>query len=70
MDAKTMFETVKKHNPSVLGHEQFRKFAVLLPIIEKNNELHVVFEVRSHQLKGQTLGTIIGVIKEEYEGLN
>ncbi|WLR48613.1 CoA pyrophosphatase [Halobacillus litoralis] len=53
MDAKTIFETVKKHDPSVLGHEQFRKFAVLLPIIKKNNELHVVFEVRSHQLRRQ-----------------
>lgn len=53
MNAKTIFNTVKKHEPSVLGHEQFRKFAVLLPLIEKNDELHVVFEVRSHQMRRQ-----------------
>ncbi|SFK08664.1 NUDIX domain-containing protein [Halobacillus dabanensis] len=53
MNAKTILDKVKKHEPSVLGHEQFRKFAVLLPLIEKNGELHVVFEVRSHQLRRQ-----------------
>ncbi|MGP4059502.1 NUDIX hydrolase [Halobacillus litoralis] len=53
MDAKTIFNKVKKHEPSVLGHEQFRKFAVLLPLIQKDGEPHVLFEVRSHQMRRQ-----------------
>ncbi|WP_226582019.1 NUDIX hydrolase [Halobacillus litoralis] len=53
MDPKTIFDQVKNHEPSVLGHEQFRKFSVLLPLIKKDGEVHVLFEVRSHQLRRQ-----------------
>ncbi|MBN8209190.1 CoA pyrophosphatase [Bacillus sp. NTK071] len=40
-------------NAEVLGNERFFKFAVLLPLIEKNDELHVLFEVRAHTLRRQ-----------------
>ncbi|MFX3623501.1 MAG: CoA pyrophosphatase [Ectobacillus sp.] len=39
--------------PTILGSENFSRFAVLLPLIEKDNELHVLFEVRSLQLRRQ-----------------
>ncbi|WP_347552188.1 CoA pyrophosphatase [Pseudalkalibacillus hwajinpoensis] len=37
----------------VLGNERFFKFAVLLPLLEKDGELHVLFEVRAHTLRRQ-----------------
>jgi peroxisomal coenzyme A diphosphatase NUDT7 len=39
--------------PSILGHEQFLKFAVLLPLVEINNEVHILFEVRALNLRRQ-----------------
>lgn len=39
--------------PSILGHEQFMKFAVLLPLVEIDNEVHILFEVRSLSLRRQ-----------------
>ena len=40
-------------NAGVLGNERFFKFAVFLPLIEQNGELHVLFEVRAHTLRRQ-----------------
>ncbi|MEN1966748.1 CoA pyrophosphatase [Lentibacillus sp. N15] len=39
--------------PAILGYEDFRKHAILLPLIEKNNETHILFEVRSMKLRSQ-----------------
>ncbi|MBS8264214.1 CoA pyrophosphatase [Mesobacillus boroniphilus] len=39
--------------PSILGHEQFIKFAVLLPLVEVNDEVHILFEVRSLTMRRQ-----------------
>jgi peroxisomal coenzyme A diphosphatase NUDT7 len=41
------------HTPEILGHKHFSKYAVLVPLIKKNNDIHVLFEVRSLQLKRQ-----------------
>jgi peroxisomal coenzyme A diphosphatase NUDT7 len=45
----------KLHNrtPSILGSAHFSKYAVLVPLIEKNNEIHVLFEVRALDLRRQ-----------------
>ncbi|WP_017728583.1 NUDIX hydrolase [Halalkalibacterium ligniniphilum] len=51
------FEDIKQrlesHTPNVLGQSQARHSAVLLPLIEKNGEPHLLFEVRSKNLKRQ-----------------
>ena len=39
--------------PSILGHEEFLKFSVLLPLVEVEDEVHVLFEVRSLTLRRQ-----------------
>ncbi|WP_456277174.1 NUDIX hydrolase [Bacillus sp. AK128] len=44
---------IKGHSPDVLGNKKLSKFAVLLPLVEHNNEIHVLFEVRSHKLRRQ-----------------
>lgn len=41
------------HNPSVLGSDRLSKYAVMLPLIQKDNGIHVLFEVRSLKLRRQ-----------------
>ncbi|ALX49598.1 NUDIX hydrolase [Lentibacillus amyloliquefaciens] len=53
MDLQSIMTKIKYHTPSVLGHEQFMKSAVLLPLIQKDNELHVLFEVRAESMRRQ-----------------
>ena len=53
MDPENLLHKVSKHTPSILGSKNFVKFAILLPLIEKNNETHVLFEVRSHKMRRQ-----------------
>ncbi|WP_283152985.1 NUDIX hydrolase [Guptibacillus hwajinpoensis] len=44
---------INGRSAEVLGNERFYKFAVLLPLIERNGELHVLFEVRARSLRRQ-----------------
>lgn len=53
MKIQQITEKLRNRKPSILGSENFTKFAVLLPLIEIENELHVLFEVRSLQLRRQ-----------------
>jgi coenzyme A diphosphatase NUDT7 len=39
--------------PHVLGHENYSKSAVMLPLIEKQGSLHILFEVRADHLRRQ-----------------
>ncbi len=53
MEKKRILNKVKLHKPSILGHELFSKYAVLLPLVEKENEIHILFEVRSQKMRRQ-----------------
>ncbi|QKY70754.1 CoA pyrophosphatase [Lentibacillus sp. CBA3610] len=53
MDLERITDKVKRHMPTVLGHEQFMKSAVLLPLVQKEDELHLLFEVRSETMRRQ-----------------
>ncbi|MCF6139071.1 NUDIX hydrolase [Pseudalkalibacillus berkeleyi] len=53
MDSKKIIEHMKNHKPSILGNQAFKEFSVLIPLIEKEDELHVLFEVRSLQMRRQ-----------------
>ncbi|WP_102026265.1 NUDIX hydrolase [Salirhabdus sp. Marseille-P4669] len=53
MDSGLILRKLQNHHPFILGHEHFLKSSVLLPLIEKNGEVHVLFEVRSQQLRRQ-----------------
>ncbi len=49
----SIYKKLTGREAQILGIEEFSQFAVLLPIIEKNQEPHILFEVRSHQLRRQ-----------------
>lgn len=53
MDPKSLVARVKDRIPEVMGNQEFSKFAILLPMIEKDGEIHILFEVRSHLLRNQ-----------------
>lgn len=42
-----------KRKTHVLGHENYHKFAIMLPLTLHEEKLSVLFEVRSHKLKRQ-----------------
>jgi peroxisomal coenzyme A diphosphatase NUDT7 len=50
---ESVLRVLKNHIPSILGGENFSKYAVLLPLVEKEDGIHVLFEVRSRELRRQ-----------------
>jgi peroxisomal coenzyme A diphosphatase NUDT7 len=53
MDLSNVFKKMQGHTPNILGHKELNQYAVLLPLVEINNETHVLFEVRSLNLRRQ-----------------
>lgn len=53
MDLHALLKQFQSRTPTILGSENFSKFAVLLPLIEKDGEIHILFEVRSHHMRRQ-----------------
>lgn len=53
MNATDVIANLKNRQPSILGHEKYREYAVLLPLIEVENETHILFEVRSMNMRSQ-----------------
>lgn len=53
MRAEDIFSTLADYEPNILGYEHYRKFSLLLPIVEVNSETHLLFEVRSHAMRSQ-----------------
>ncbi|MCA1062969.1 CoA pyrophosphatase [Rossellomorea sp. AcN35-11] len=53
MDINNILKRFKDRSPKVLGSESFTEYAILLPLIEVNEETHVLFEVRSLNMRRQ-----------------
>ncbi|MFC4559812.1 NUDIX hydrolase [Virgibacillus kekensis] len=53
MEPDTIINKIKNHSPVILGSEEFTKYAVLLPLIEKDEGIHVLFETRAETLRRQ-----------------
>lgn len=53
MELQKIINNLKNRTPAILGSENFSKYAILIPLIEMENEIHILFEVRSLQLRRQ-----------------
>jgi 8-oxo-dGTP pyrophosphatase MutT (NUDIX family) len=53
MEIRELYKKLNNRQISILGSERFSKYAVLLPLLVKKDELHILFEVRSHSLRRQ-----------------
>lgn len=52
-DISTIISTIKDRQPGVLGQQTAKHSAILLPLVEVDGELSVLFEVRSEHLRSQ-----------------
>jgi peroxisomal coenzyme A diphosphatase NUDT7 len=53
MDGEGIIQLLKGRIPKVLGSEDFREYAILVPLMEVNGETHILFEVRSYKMRRQ-----------------
>ncbi|WRP04877.1 CoA pyrophosphatase [Rossellomorea aquimaris] len=53
MDVNEVLRLFKERAPRILGSETFSEYAILLPLIEVNGKTHVLFEVRSLNMRRQ-----------------
>ncbi|WP_342431878.1 CoA pyrophosphatase [Neobacillus sp. FSL H8-0543] len=53
MEMESILEKIKNHTPTILGSEKFSKYAVMVPLLKKEDGIHVLFEVRSLELRRQ-----------------
>lgn len=53
LNVQEIIQKLENRKPGILGSERFSKYSVLLPLIQRNDELHVLFEIRSSKLRRQ-----------------
>lgn len=53
MDKQKLKNLLQNREPEILGSHQFSNYAVLLPIIERDDGLYILFEVRALELRRQ-----------------
>lgn len=53
LNAQEIIQKLENRKPGILGSEKFSKYSVLLPLIQSEDEWHVLFEVRSSKLRRQ-----------------
>ncbi|MGR3764646.1 NUDIX hydrolase [Rossellomorea sp. NS-SX7] len=53
MNGDDIIQTIKGRTPKILGSEKFSEYAILVPLIEVDNATHILFEVRSYNLRRQ-----------------
>lgn len=53
MELEKIITKLTSHTPKILGSDKFSKYAVMVPLIVKEDEIHVLLEVRSLELRRQ-----------------
>ncbi|WP_080847692.1 NUDIX hydrolase [Cytobacillus gottheilii] len=53
MEIDDILNHLRKRTPVILGSEKFYKYSVLLPLVKKEDGLHILFEVRSLKMRRQ-----------------
>lgn len=53
MEISEIMRMVSQHESTIFDINNYRKYAVLLPLVDIQGEIHVLFEVRSFHLRSQ-----------------
>lgn len=53
MDTSQIIAKLENRTPSIMGVQRHKQSAVLLPLLTVQNETHILFEVRSMQMRSQ-----------------
>ncbi|MGE8206469.1 NUDIX hydrolase [Heyndrickxia sp. NPDC080065] len=50
---ENIFEKYANRTPSIIDEEKFKKYAVFLPLIKKEEDYHILFEIRAYHMRRQ-----------------
>lgn len=50
-DKQKILDKLKNHKPYINGYKSMRRASVYIPLVRKDGEVHILFEVRSSKLK-------------------
>ncbi|MFC2949102.1 NUDIX hydrolase [Virgibacillus sediminis] len=53
MEVSSIVHKLKGRTPTILGQDKYFRSAILIPLVEKDGETHLLFEVRSMKLNRQ-----------------
>ncbi|KAB2331061.1 NUDIX hydrolase [Bacillus mesophilum] len=53
MEMNDILNHLRERTPVILGSDKFYKYSVLLPLVKKEDGLHILFEVRSLKMRRQ-----------------
>ena len=53
MKTEDIIRKLADYEPTILGYEHYRKYSLLLPLVDVNGETHLLFEVRSLTMRSQ-----------------
>ncbi|MFD1064643.1 NUDIX hydrolase [Oceanobacillus locisalsi] len=53
MQIENILNELRDRTPALMGHKHFKQSSVLIPLIEINGETHILFEIRSMNLRSQ-----------------
>ncbi|MBU3106243.1 NUDIX hydrolase [Clostridium gasigenes] len=50
---ENLYKAFKNFTPYINGAENMKKYSILIPLVEKDNKTHILFEVRAKTLRAQ-----------------
>ncbi|HLQ70835.1 MAG TPA: CoA pyrophosphatase [Bacillota bacterium] len=53
MHLQDIIQKMKNHEPTILGKEHYRTYSVLIPLVQKEGDIHLLFEIRSKTMRSQ-----------------
>ncbi|WP_080872192.1 NUDIX hydrolase [Oceanobacillus timonensis] len=53
MQIEHILNELKDRTPALMGHQHFKRSSVLIPLVEVDGETHILFEIRSMNLRSQ-----------------
>src|SRR5690625_1047278 len=53
LNANDILSKLSNRKPTMMDEDKYRKYAVLVPLVEIDNNIHLLFEVRSLKMRSQ-----------------
>lgn len=53
LDIKRILDSFTNREPRMMGEKQYRQSAILIPLVEQADGIHLLFEVRSYDMRSQ-----------------
>ena len=53
VEIESILNSLKQRRPQIMNQEAYRRYGILIPLVQVDSETHVLFEVRSMELRSQ-----------------